>query len=174
MQPRVLLVLASTLLLAPQQLPSVASPPAQQDRQADEAAIRQLAATWETSWNQRNADGLASIMDSNVVFVSVLGPDTPGFGRGGRDAFRAAHAGMLATAFADSRWTNESVTVVRWVRPDVAVAHVVWRTTGDRVRHVKHGEPRRGLFTWVVERNAGKWVVVASQNTEAMPPLPGQ
>ncbi len=113
-------------------------------------------------------------MDPNVVFVSVLGPDTPAFGRGGRDAFRAAHATMMSTMFADSHWTNESVTIVRWLRPDVALVHVVWRTTGDRVRHVKHGDPRRGLFTWVVERQAGKWIVVASQNTEAMPPLPGQ
>ncbi len=38
MQLRVLLVLASTLLLAPQRLQSVALPPVAQDRQADEAA----------------------------------------------------------------------------------------------------------------------------------------
>jgi uncharacterized protein (TIGR02246 family) len=177
MQTRVLPVFALTLLLAPTRLSSIplaVRPPIARDHQQDEAAIRQLAATWQDAWNRRNADDLASIMDPNVVFVSVLGPETPTFGRGGRDAFRAAHASMLPTMFANSRWTNESVTVVRWLRPDVAVAHVVWRTTGDRVRHVKHGAPRYGMFTWVVEKQAGKWIVVASQNTEAMPPLPGQ
>jgi uncharacterized protein (TIGR02246 family) len=144
------------------------------DRAAEEAAIRELAMVWQRAWNGRDADGLASIMDPALVFVSVQGPDTPGFGRSGRDDFRRAHAAILPTMFANSVWTNEEVKVVRWLSPDIAVAHVVWRTTGDRVRHVKYGEPRRGIFTWVLERQAGQWRVVASQNTEAMPPLPGQ
>jgi hypothetical protein len=54
------------------------------------------------------------------------------------------------------------------------VARVFWSTTGDRVRHIKHGSPREGIFTWVVEKRDGRWLIVASQNTEAMPVLPGQ
>lgn len=142
--------------------------------QADEAAIRALAQTWQEAWNKRDAEGLASIMDPKLVFVSVQGPDTPGFGRGGREAFKAGHAAILKTMFADSVWTNEDVKVVRWLRPDIAVVHVVWRSTGDRVRHIKFGAPRRGMFTWVLEKQAGAWRVVASQNTESLPPLPGQ
>ncbi len=144
------------------------------DRRPDELAIRSLAKVWEEAWNRRDANGLASIMDPRLVFVSVKGPETPGFGRGGRDAFRAGHEVILRSMFADSQWTTEDVTVVRWLRPDIAIVHVVWRTTGDRVPHVKFGEPRRGLFTWIVEKQGARWVVVASQNTEAMPRLPGQ
>jgi uncharacterized protein (TIGR02246 family) len=144
------------------------------ERRADEAAIKQLGRVWQDSWNSRDAAGLASIMDADVVFVSVLGPETPGLGRGGREAFKAGHAAILRSAFANSIWTTEDVSVVRWLRPDIAIAHVVWRTTGDRVRHVKAGEPRRGMFTWVVEKQKGQWRVIASQNTEVMPPLPGQ
>lgn len=152
----------------------VATEGAAPDRRADEAAIVALAQVWQDAWNRHDADGLASIMDPALVFVSVLGPDTPGFGRGGREAFKAGHAVILKTAFADSIWSTEEAKVVRWLRPDIAVAHVVWRTTGDRVRHVRHGTPRRGLFTWVVEKQDGKWTVVASQNSEALAPLPGQ
>lgn len=141
---------------------------------ADEAAIRELGQIWQDSWNRRDAAGLASIMDTDLVFVSVLGPNTPGFGRGGRAAFEAGHAALFKAMFADSRWITEDVTVVRWLRPDIAIAHVVWRTTGDRVRHIRHGDPRYGMFTWVVEKQEGRWRVVASQNTEAMPPLAGQ
>lgn len=156
--------------------PVSAAPPAvaPMASEADEVAIRALAQTWQDAWNRRDAVGLASIMDPDLVFVSVLGPDTPGFGRGGRGAFQAGHAAILKTMFADSIWTNEEVKVVRWLRPDIAVVHVVWRTTGDRVRHIKHGEPRRGMFTWVVEKQDSQWRVVASQNSEALPPLPGQ
>lgn len=154
--------------------PTAGPPAAPVQTAADEAAIRELGQIWQEAWNRRDAAGLASIMDADLVFVSVLGPDTPGFGRGGRKAFEAGHAALLKAMFAESRWTTEDVTVVRWLRPDIAIAHVVWRTTGDRVRHVKHGEPRYGMFTWVVEKQQGRWRVVASQNTEVMPPLPGQ
>ena len=140
-------------------------------RTADEAAIKRLGYAWQDAWNKRDAAGLAALADPDLVFVSVLGPDTPGHGRGGREAFRAAHAQMLLTAFSDSRWTTREVNVVRWLRPDIAVAHVVWETTGDRVRHLAPGSPRRGIFTWVVEKKDGKWLVAASQNTEVIPPL---
>ncbi|MBY0519179.1 MAG: SgcJ/EcaC family oxidoreductase [Sphingomonas sp.] len=172
-----ILIAAATLLpttLCSAALPAAAQVQPSADHAAEEAEIRALAQTWQDSWNKRDAEGLASIMDPRLVFVSVQGPDTPGFGRGGREAFKAGHAAIMKTMFADSVWTNEDVKVVRWLRPDIAVVHVVWRTTGDRVRHVKFGAPRRGMFTWVLEKQAGNWRVVASQNTESMPPLPGQ
>ena len=149
--------------------PQAAAPPA--GRVADEAAIKRLGTAWQDAWNKHDAAGLAAIMDPQVVFVSVLGPDTPGQGRGGREAFRQAHAAMLAEPmFAGSRWVKKDVAVVRWLSPDVAVAHVVWETTGDRVRHLPPNTPRRGIFTWVVQRQGGQWLVTASQNTEAPPP----
>lgn len=106
--------------------------------------------------------------------MSVQGPDTPGFGRGGRAAAQAGHAPLFRFAFADSVWKTTRTDVVRFLGPDVAVAHVVWETTGDRVPHVRYGAPRRGMFTWVLQKKDGRWWVVASQNTEAMPALPGQ
>ncbi|SOB81202.1 conserved hypothetical protein [Sphingomonas guangdongensis] len=165
----------AALIGAPAPRPQQSTAPMAESRAADETAIKRLGSAWQAAWNARDAAGLAAIMDPQIVFVSVLGPDTPGFGRGGREAFRAAHAAVLASPmFAESRWVTRDVTVVRWLTPDVAVAHVVWETTGDRVRHLAPGTPRRRLFTWVVQRQAGEWRVTASQNTEAPPPLPGR
>jgi uncharacterized protein (TIGR02246 family) len=142
--------------------------------QADEQAIRELAATWEQAWNQRDADLLGSILAENVDWVSVAGPDGRGWGETrGRRGFIAAHTQLLDTLFAESHWTNTAMDI-RFLRPDVAVTHVVWETTGDNVRHVKHGSPRRGIFTWTLTRESAGWRVAASQNTEVMPPLPGQ
>jgi uncharacterized protein (TIGR02246 family) len=167
---------AILLLTSMTQVGSRAVAPAAQEGTADEGAVKRLGTVWQESWNRRDAAGLASIMDEDVVFVSVLGPDTPGQGRGGRAAFQAAHAAMLkAPPFADSMWTTREVKVVRRLGSDVMVAHVLWETTGDKVRHVKWGSPRRGIFTWVLNKQPdGRWLVSASQNTEVMPPLAGQ
>jgi hypothetical protein len=51
---------------------------------------------------------------------------------------------------------------------------VLWSTTGDKVRQIKHGAPRKGIFTRIVGKRNGQWRIIASQNTEAMPVLPGQ
>lgn len=167
------LVLFVSLILTPTLARAQVAPAPAATRATDAAEIRALGTAWQDAWNRRDAAGLAAIMDEDVVFVSVLGPDTPGYGRGGRAAFQAGHAAILASPmFADSRWTTEQVEIVRWLTPDIAVAHVVWTTTGDRVRHLAPGTPRRGMFTWVVNKGAdGRWRVAASQNTEVMPPF---
>jgi len=54
---------------------------------------------------------------------------------------------------------------------------MTWRFrgyTGGKMRHRKHGELREGIFTWVVEKKNGNWLIIASQNTENMPILSGQ
>ena len=137
---------------------------------ADVAAIQAMGGAWQRAWNARDARALGALFDADATFVSVLGPDTPGFGRGGRKAFEEAHAALLRSPmFADSAWTTRQVDIVRLVRPDVAIAQVLWETTGDRVRHLPPGTPRRGLFLWVLEKRDGAWRIVASQNTEAPP-----
>jgi uncharacterized protein (TIGR02246 family) len=91
----------------------------------------------------------------------------------GPRAMARSHVRMHKTPFTDSVWTTKEVHV-KFLRPDLAVARVLWSTTGDKVRHVKHGEPREGIFTWIVEKRDGQWLIIASQNTESMPVLPGQ
>src|SRR6266849_4779551 len=117
------------------------------DRTADEAAIKQIAKDWGDAWNKHDADGLTSLLADDVDFVTVLGPK--GWMKG-REQFRQAHAAMYKTLFTDSVWTTKEV-YVKFLRPDLAIARVLWATTGDKVRHIKHGEPREGIFTWVVE-----------------------
>lgn len=136
----------------------------------DEAAIKELGRKWQDAWNSRDADALTSLLAEDVDFVTVLGP------RGwmkGHAQFKEAHARMFTTLFTESQWTTRE-THVKFIRPDLAIQRVLWSTTGDRVRHVKHGEPRNGIFTWVVEKKNGRWLIIASQNTEGMPILPGQ
>lgn len=80
---------------------------------------------WQEAWNARDAAALAALMAPDATFVSVLGPDTPGYGRGGRAGFQAGHAAIFRSMFGDSRWTTKEVTVVKWLRPDIAIAQVL-------------------------------------------------
>jgi uncharacterized protein (TIGR02246 family) len=137
---------------------------------ADEAAIKQLAFDWQEAWNERDADALTALLAEDVDFITVLGPN--GWLQG-QERFKEVHARMFTTLFTESEWTTKDVHV-KFIRPDVAFARVLWVTTGDKVRHIKHGEPRQGIFTWVTEKRDGRWRIIASQNTEVMSVLPGQ
>jgi uncharacterized protein (TIGR02246 family) len=137
---------------------------------ADEKAIKAMGTAWQDAWNQHDVEALTALLAEDVDFVTVLGPN--GWLKG-RSIFQEAHASMHKRLFTESVWTTKE-TQVKFIRPDLAIAHVEWGTTGDKVRHIKHGTPRAGIFTWVVEKQNGKWLIIASQNTESMPPLPGQ
>lgn len=143
---------------------------AQTQDSTDIKAIKSLATQWQLAWNSRNADGLTALLAEDIDFVTVLGPK--GWLKG-RKEFQEAHAWMLANLFTESVWTSKE-THVKFIRPDLAIARVLWQTIGDKVRHRKYGELREGIFTWVVEKKNGKWLIIASQNTEEMPVLPGQ
>jgi uncharacterized protein (TIGR02246 family) len=140
------------------------------DQRSDETDIQQIGVRWQDAWNKRDARAMTNLLAEDVDFVTVLGPK--GWLRG-RARFEEAHARMFTTLFTDSTWKTEE-THVKWIQPDLAIARVLWSTTGDKVRHVKHGSPRSGIFTWVVQKMDGQWFIVASQNTESMPILPGQ
>jgi uncharacterized protein (TIGR02246 family) len=159
-------IIAITITL---NLPS-ASARAQASQESDQGAIVQLGAAWEKAWNARDAEALASLLAEDADFVTVLGPN--GWLKG-RARFDSVHARMFPRYFSKSVWKTKDVQV-RFLRPDVAIAHVLWSTTGDEIRHIKHGTPREGIFTWVVEKHGGRWLIAASQNTEVMPILPGQ
>ena len=133
-------------------------------------AIEALGTRWQELWNRHDMEALSLLLTEDVDFVTVLGPK--GWLRG-REQWLTAHARMHKTYFTDSVWTTKE-THVKFLRPDLAVARVFWSTVGDKVRHIRHGDPREGLFTWIVEKRDGKWLIIAAQNTESMPILPGQ
>jgi uncharacterized protein (TIGR02246 family) len=137
---------------------------------ADRAAIEEMGRSWQDAWNGRDADALARLVSEDVDFITVLGPD--GWLKG-RERFRVVHAQMFSTYFRESVWRTKETHVKR-LRSDLAIMRVTWNTQGDRVRHVKHGDARAGIFTWVLEKRGGRWTVVAAQNTERMPVLPDQ
>lgn len=115
---------------------------------------------WEHAWAARDADALAALFVSDAEFVNVVGlwwHDRP--------AIRQAHAYGFDVIFGAS--TFEFIGQRRRdVGDDGAVVHGKWRLTGQQTPQGVSNEPRYGIFTFVLERKANKWLVVAAQNTD--------
>lgn len=133
---------------------------------ADRQAVETMAARFQAAWNRHDMEALAALMAEDVDYVTVVGARD---WEKGRQEFQQRHAEVHQTMFKDSVLTIKE-THVKFIRPDIAIAHVLWETKGDAVPDRKPGEPRAGIFTWVVEQRSGKWLILASQNTENKTP----
>jgi uncharacterized protein (TIGR02246 family) len=133
---------------------------------ASRKAIEDIAASFQAAWNRHDMDGLASLVAEDLDYVTVVGARD---WEKGRKEFKQRHAEAHQTIFKNSVLTITE-NHVKFIRPDIAIAHVLWETKGDSVPDRKPGAPRAGIFTWVVERRSGKWLIIASQNTENKTP----
>jgi uncharacterized protein (TIGR02246 family) len=128
-------------------------------RRTDEQAIKQIAMDWHDAWNRHDMKSLTALVAEDVDFVNVGGKWLKG-----RKEFEEHHAQRHQMQFKESVWTTTD-THIRFLKPDVAVVHVNWSLRGDRDPDGTPRQPRRGVFTWVVEKREGKWLIVAAQNT---------
>jgi hypothetical protein len=84
-----------------------------------------------------------------------------------RSALEAEHSSRLAQ-FRESTWTSQAV-MVQLLKPDVALVHVDWILKGDKDPDGTPRQPRGGIFTWVVVKQSGEWLIRAAQNTNLGP-----
>ena len=139
----------------------------------DPALVRRTVATFADAWNRHDMDALGRLFAPDADFVNVAAAwwkgrttivrnhafahgtisrsDTAGLGSPARVYGIFQHSTMTFTAIA-----------VRFARPDLAVAHVSWRLTGD----TRTPAPRTGLLTFVLVPVDGQWQIEAAQNTE--------
>jgi uncharacterized protein (TIGR02246 family) len=132
--------------------------------QEDEAAIRQAVATMTTAFNTRDDQVTASLTTTDADFVTVTG----NWSKGSAD-YLAARRGRFATAL-----RNASIQVVdikiRFLRPDVALAHVIQESHGMLDSDGKELPPHRELSLRVFVQEHGKWLMTAFHNTTVTVP----
>ena len=131
---------------------------------SDESAIRAIPQAFAAAWAKHEGQQLAKIMSDHVDFVDVAGDWLKG-----RDDFATYHTRLLSGRFHDSTLTPLEISV-RFMRPDLAVLHWSWRVEGDRNPNQTRRKPRFGLFTMIVEKTDGEWLVTVAQNTNRIPP----
>jgi uncharacterized protein (TIGR02246 family) len=161
MNPKWIRFAAIGLILA---APFIVRCAAHAQSQEDKAAVQNVPHAFAAAWAKHDGQQLGKIMSENVDFVDVAGDWLRG-----RTDFALYHSRLLSGRFSDSTLTPLA-TSVRFLRPDLAVLHWSWKIEGDRNLDLTPRKPRFGLFTMIVEKTDGKWLVTVAQNTNRIPP----
>jgi len=125
----------------------------------DENAIREIQARWDEAWNRNDVKALSSLVADDVRFVNVAGQVLAS-----RAEFEALQSRTHAMQFKDSVRTVTDTTI-KFLTPDIAVAHVRWGMGGDKDPDGAPRKPRNGVMMQVLMKRNGQWTVVAAQNT---------
>jgi len=118
--------------------------------QLDEQAIVALVAAREAAWNAGDTVAYAQLLTEDADIISATGRPARG-----REAVLKLYAEQHANAFAGVR-THTTVTQVRMIGRDAALADVSYELAGGRVDAI-----RRGTMAFVLRKDAGRWRIAA-------------
>jgi uncharacterized protein (TIGR02246 family) len=108
----------------------------------------------------RFSKALSALVAEDVRFVNVAGIVLKG-----RGEFEKLQTRTHAMQFKESVRTVTG-TDIKFLTPEIAVAHVKWGMRGDRNADGTPRHPRNGVMMQVLVKRDGKWAVVAAQNTD--------
>jgi len=124
----------------------------------DEQAIKNQLQAFLTSWNNHNFSDMKNYTTEDVEWVNVVGMRWKG-----RKEVQFAHQAYHNTMFKNVPLEQKQATV-RFITPDVAVAHVVWYygefTTPDGSKQGNTDD----IATMVYVKKNGKWLLTAGEN----------
>lgn len=126
-------------------------------------AVEGVAQKFAEAWNRHDMDAFAALFAARADFVNVIGLHWRG-----REEIKHAHEQLHATRMKESRLAMSAVSA-RMLRPEVAIVHATWELTGDTGLEGKVQPPRRGVLSFVLGREGGRWLIESAQNTDIVP-----
>ena len=129
----------------------------------DEPAIRDLETRLQEAWNRHDAKTYASFFAEDGDCVNVVG-----WWWKGRPQIEKKVADAHVLMFRESMVTNDEIHF-RFLTSEIAVVHVRWSMVGNRNPDGTPGPPRRGIQTHILQKQAGKWWIVAFNNVDSIP-----
>ena len=134
-------------------------------RSQDEVQIRDLQQRQADAWNHHDATAYANLFTEDGEVVNVVG-----WWWKDRREIETKLKAAFAIVFKESTLTIID-TKVRFVKPDVAIAHVLWTMKGARTPS-NIPEPKQGIEIQVLKRQKGRWLIFSFQNTTSVPETP--
>jgi uncharacterized protein (TIGR02246 family) len=127
---------------------------------AESAAIRQVIDEFVGAFNRHDAHGWAMPFGEDGDFTNVSGLTLRGQNKV-EERFKRLFAGSLKDA-------HRTVTVrhIRFVKPDVAAADAEWALVGSRASDGSENPVRKGIFTWVMVKQSGRWMFADFHESE--------
>ena len=125
----------------------------------DSDALQHLGRSWTDAWNRHDMSALGALVTEDVEWSTAAGNRLKG-----RKAFEEDHARRHAMELKEAAVTT-TITPVRFLRPDLAVVHVVNRHTGIKRADAASTLSGRGILTWIVSKQDGQWRIAASHAT---------
>ncbi len=134
----------------------------------DQEAIKSIAQKWQDTWNRHDMKALAALVAEDADLITVGGTWLKS-----RKDFEDNHAKSHKTIFKESVLTQK-ITKVKFIKSDIAVAHGEWDIKDIKNPDGTTRQPQQGIFTWVLEKQQGRWLIIASQNTNISQPVPSK
>ena len=131
----------------------------------DAAAVRAVAMRQADAWTKHDATAYSALFTPDCDVVNIVG-----WWWKSRAEMQAKLTRAFSSVFRDSTLTFTDVHV-KFIRPDIAVAHASWKMTG---MHMPPGipPPDHGIQTLVLTRHDGTWQIAEFQNTLSKPERP--
>lgn len=129
-------------------------------RAEDEAAIRKIVTRLQEGWNAGDGKAFAAPFAEDADYVIVNGMRVKG-----RAVIDSGHQQIFDTIYKNSHNTA-TVQSVRFIRGDVAVAHVEWHLKYNAGGAAREG---RSINSLVLTKDNGQWSIVAFQLTPIAP-----
>jgi uncharacterized protein (TIGR02246 family) len=133
--------------------------------EAETMAIREVERQQQDAWNRHDGHAYANLFSENADCVNVVG-----WWWKGRSEIEKKLTAAYAFVFRESALTITQ-TDVKFPAPEMAIAHVRWTMVGARTPQ-GFPKPEQGIQTQLLQKQKGKWLSVAFQNTDALPEMP--
>ena len=142
--------------------------PAQPASTEDEAAVRAIVLHWQQSWEHFDASILQGDYADDADWLNAFGVRI----KGGAKIVEFVSR-VVKRPGVQGRQTTWDEPVIRFIRPDVAVAYRDFRTVGHKTLDGKEMPQRNTHSTWILTKDSGKWLiasqVISDDNAAATP-----
>jgi uncharacterized protein (TIGR02246 family) len=137
------------------------------DATAATAELREVFANMIQAWNRHDVPAYVATFAEDCDFVNVIG----------RHLHSRAELEKELSWLHHGIFRNSEIRIqerhVRFISPNVAVCPLHWEMRGhESLPGHAFAETRTGVLTVVLQRDAGRWFICASQNTDFVE-LPG-